>query len=399
MTASPIIANLATLVVGTFVFILVCAFVLFAVLRVVTGISIQRPGYLSFKRISFAPKPGFKLEVRKLGLVLHRPTFAQPSWVTIIVQGSHITLDLRSKVTEEDRDVKGEKSIAGQGNGAPAQVEEIDDGSAEGASDNRMDKLLKLKEKLTKVLKWIQWISLVDVAITNTTVTIADVGSIQIGSLTLMVDTKRGAANRNPMTDHYTDLSEGAQPMEWMLGTKSVLLLTAKGQPVELLDHSLINVYGVVEEGLDGVDIKDLAIAFKLGRVTLPVDDLLGFTERLKVVKADIMKNAPPANGTKKHLDAVMEEPGSRTQRVEDAVMGHRELLHSIMESVKEIQFSIGHLVISKDIPNIQPAGRPLQVSLGLKELWMDVHQLDRRSPAHQMYAFPNTIITFADVL
>jgi hypothetical protein len=390
MPASPIIANLATLVVGTFVFVLVCAFVLFAVLRVVTGISIQRPGYLSFKRISFAPKPGFKLEVRKLGLVLHRPTFGQPSWVTIIVQDSHITVDLRSKVAEEDGDVKGEKSVAGQGNGTPAQAEEID-GGADDASDDRKDKLLKLMEKLTKVLKWLQWISLVDVAITNTAVTIADVGSIQIGSLTLMVDTKRGAANRNPMSNHCTDLSEGVQPMEWMLGTKSVLLLTAKGEPVELLDHSSINVYGVVEEGLDGVDIRDLAIAFKLGRVTLPVDGILGFTERLKVVKADIMKNAPTPNVTKKRPGVVMEEnvsPGSRTQRVTDAVMGNRELLHSIMEGVKEIQFSIGHLVISKDIPNIQPAGRPLQVSLGLKELWMDVHQLDRRSPAHQMYDF-----------
>jgi hypothetical protein len=396
MSASPILANFATFAVGAFVFSLVCAFVFFAVLRVVTGISIQRPGYFSFKRISFEPRHGVKLEVRKLGLLLHRPTFAQPTWISIVVQDTHVTVDLRRKggefAEEDDGDAKGEKGAAGkskQGSQASAQTEKIA-GSANDASGDRKNKWVpRLKEKLTKAHKWLKWIRLVDVVITNTTIALVDVGSMQIGSLTLMVDTKRGAANRNPMFDHCTDLSEGALPIEWILGTKSVLFLTAKKEPVELLDHSLINVYGVVEKGLDG--IRDLAVAFKLGRVTLPVDDLLGFAERLKIVRVDVKKNdLPTVNGIGASLGAVREEatlPGSRTQRVTEAVMGNRELLHNFLEGVKEIQFAIGHLVVSKDIPNIQPAGRPLQVSLGLKELWMDVHQLDRKSPAHRMYA------------
>ncbi|KAA8899769.1 golgi-body localization protein domain-containing protein [Sphaerosporella brunnea] len=397
MSASPIIANFATFVVGTFVFFLICAFVSFAVLRVVTGISIQRPGYLSFKRISFEPKAGLKLEVRKLGLLLHRPTFAQPTWVTIVVQDSHVTVDLRLKgggaAEEGGGDAKGDKNAAGKGGqGAPALAEEADENMA-GERKNKL--MLRLKEKLQKAHKWLQWISLVDVAITNTTVTIADVGSIQVGSLTLMVDTKRGAANRNPMFDHCTDLNEGARPIEWILGTKSVLLLTTREEPVELLDHASVNVYGVVAKGLDG--LRDLAVAFKLGRVTLPVDDLLTFSSKLKVVKADLKKKKEviTTNDSKAPLGALTEEvflPGSRTQRVTEAVMDNRELLHSLLEGVKGIQFAIGHLVVSKEIPNIQPAGRPLQVSLGLKELWMDVHQLDRKSAAHRMYFSPSDI-------
>jgi len=382
MPAPPIVTTLATLLVGSFAVSVVCAFVVFAVLRVATGISIQRPGYLAVKRISFEPTDGVKLELRKLGLLLHWPTFAQPTWLSIVVQGPRVTLDLRQRdgVADERADgnstaLRGRRGTARRnGDGAPGSEETV----------------RRLKDALKKAHKWIGWIRLVDIVVSDAVVAIAEAGSIQVGSLALMVDTRSGAANRNPMFDR-TGLKDGQQPIEWILAAKSVLFVAGKKNPVELLDHATVNLYGVVETGVDG--LKDLAVAFKFGRVTIPCDELLAYAERLKTLRSAGRKRSKPAAAAA--MDTLPEEPeeteepevpGSRTQRVTEAVMENREILDSLLKGVKEIQFAIGYLVVSKEIPNIQPFGRPLVVSLGLKELGMDVHQLDQKSPAHRMY-------------
>jgi len=395
--------NIPTFLLSATVLLYLSTFVVFAVLRVITGISIQRVGYLSLKRISLDPRDDVKLEIRKLGLLLHRPTFAQPTWVSLVVQDSHVTLDLRKKdVVTDNSDVNktGGRGEGGIRRGSWMKPTSTDssggsDGNGDGDSGRKGNKVVegvrRLKENLKKVHKWIKWICLVDIVVTNTTVTITDVGSIQIGSLTMMVDTRRGTANRNPMFDHCTDVREGQWPIEWIFAIKSVLILTDKKEPTELLDHGMCNVYGVVEEGMAG--IRDLAIAFKFGRVTLPCDELLNYAERLKGIRKKANKRAPKRGGMGISLGSVMEEmaiPGSRAQRMTEVIMESKELLHSILRGVKEIQYAIGYLVISKELSDIQPAGRPLQISLGMKEFGMDVHQLDQKSPAHRMYSHPN---------
>ena len=418
-------------------------FVVFAVLRVVTGISIQRLGYLSLKHIVLELGDHAKLEIRTLGLLLHRPTFSQPTWISLVVQDSHLTIDLREKSAEHegaDDDEAGENTADGGGcgcggggeggggggggrggreergggrgrEGGERGGEGGGGGEGEGGGEGRggrecktgrkantvVEYVRRLKESLKKLHKWIKWIRLVDIVVTNTTVTIADVGSIQIGSLTMTVDTRRGAANRNPMFDHCTDLGDGQWPIEWIFLTKSVVFLNDKKEPAELLDHGMCNVYGVVEQGMAG-GIRDLAIAVKFGHVTLPWDELLNYAERLKYVrKSGATEEAPvpfaaaaAAGGMSPSLGSVMEAmaiPSSRAQRMTQVVMESKELLYSILRGVKEVQYAIGHLVIAKDIPSIQSAGRPLQIVLGMKELGMDIHQLDQKSPAHRMYS------------
>ena len=84
---------------------------------------------------------------------------------------------------------------------------------------------------------------------------------------------------------------------------------------------------------------------------------------------------------------------GSRTERMAEAVMEWRVLLKSLLEGIKEIQLAIGHLVVSKRVHSVQPAGKPLIVTVTMKELGVDLHRLDQKSPAHQMYDInPNLI-------
>src|SRR6266496_4053672 len=84
-----------TFILAIFVLLYLSSFVLFAIIRIVTGLSIQRIGYFSLRRLAYVPRDGFKIEIRGLGLNVHRPTFAQPTWLSIVVSELAITIDIR----------------------------------------------------------------------------------------------------------------------------------------------------------------------------------------------------------------------------------------------------------------------------------------------------------------
>src|ERR1700685_4188547 len=81
---------------GLVVLLYLSSFILFAILRIVTGISIQRIGYFSLRRLAYTPRDGIKVEIRGLGLNLHRPTFAQPTWLSVVLTELGITVDLKA---------------------------------------------------------------------------------------------------------------------------------------------------------------------------------------------------------------------------------------------------------------------------------------------------------------
>src|SRR5258708_38972946 len=83
-------------VAGLILLAYLSSFVLFAFIRVVTGISIQRLGFSGLRRIAYTPKDGLKIEIRGLGLTLHRPTFAQPTWLSVVLTELKVTVDLKT---------------------------------------------------------------------------------------------------------------------------------------------------------------------------------------------------------------------------------------------------------------------------------------------------------------
>jgi hypothetical protein len=405
---SPVMAttlNLPTFLLSAVVLLYLSTFVVFAVIRILTGVSIQRVGYLSLKRISFELEDGIRLEVRKLGLTLHRPTFAQPTWVSLVVQDSQITLDLRPKNSTDVREGDTDDKLPITPNGKSPRVSEklrkkqSEDSiraDAEEKTTNLVDGLRRAKDSVKKMHKWIKWIQMVDVVFGNTTVVITGVGSIQIGSVSMMVDTRRKTAERKRMFDHCTDLRDGQQPVEWLLSTKSILFYTADSKdPIEVMDHSVFTIYGVLEAGIEG--IRDLAFALKVGRLSVPLDDFLSCSKNLRGAREVRKRKLPKPRASRVSLSAMMEEmalPGSRTERMAEAVLESKELLESFLKGIKEIQFAIGHLIVSKSMPRAQSSEKPLVFTLAMKELGMDVHRLDQKSPAHRMFVVPEDFIT-----
>lgn len=388
--------NLPTFLLSFVVLLYLSTFVVFAVIRILTGISIQRVGYLSLKRISFELEDGIRLEVRKLGLTLHRPTFAQPTWVSLVVQDSQITLNSRPKSADVEGSDKDKKPAKGHGllheklrNKESAENIPVD---AEEKTTNMLHDLRRAKDNLKKMHKWIKWIRMFDIVFANTNVVVPGVGSLQIGSVSMMVDTRRKTTDRKRMFDHCTDLKNGQRPVEWLLSTKSILFFpTDSKDPIEIMDHSVFTIYGVLEAGIDG--IRDLAFALKVGRMSIPLDELLLCSENLRGAREVRKRKYPKPRASRVSLSAMMEEIAtSRTDRMAEAVLESKELLESFLRGIKEVQFAVGHLIVSKSMPRPQTGDKPLQFTLAMKELGMDVHRLDQKSPAHRMCVTRNSV-------
>lgn len=374
-----------TFVLGIVVVIYLATFVLFAILRILTGVSIQRIGYLSFKRIGYEPTAGVKIEVRKLGLLLHRPTFAQPTWISIVVSDSQLSVDL--KKMEEDSETHDADSRATRPRGRKDTLRRENPPTPGASQKSRSwERVRELRDKLQKLHKLVKWLQMVDVVFTNTKLSILDVGRIEIGSMTTMLDTRKKTADRSRMFDHCMDLKENQKPVEWMFTAKSVLFFHEKKQdPVEIIDHCMFNVYGVLEGEMDGIG--GAAISLKFGKINLPCDQILGCWTKLRAIKK------PGGKGRSKpkaavNLDTLAEELGSLPER-SVGIIESKEFVQSLLRGVKELQFAIGYLIISGAVTQIQPSGKPLQVVVGMKELGMDVHRLDQKSPAHRMYISP----------
>ncbi|KAI1393866.1 mitochondrial protein from FMP27-domain-containing protein [Hypoxylon trugodes] len=389
-----------TFIIGLFIVIYLCSFVVFAVLRIVSGVSIQRIGYFSLRRLAYTPKDGIKIEIRGLGLNLHRPTFSQPTWLSIVVNEFVVTLDLK--------ELEGQKQL-----GADSSESEGEDGNKQGLQPDKArprpknphskrstyeaarsatwEQLTKIKERIKKLHRNVRWLRLVDVVATDSAVNIVDVGKIQLGSFTIALDT------RNRMVDRArfffqtrSNLHRQQHSAEWIITLRSVLF-TAKGcEAIEVLDSATLNIHGFLYENLDG--LRDAAIALKLGRVHIPYDDVRSCVERYQKSKRQSPTTYTQVESIEVSVDKViqeMESPGSTDQELMQTVSDSKEFVSSILRGIKEVQFAVSFVSFSKKVNAVKSAGSSLVLNASMKEVGIDLHRLDPKSAAHRMY-FPS---------
>src|ERR1700761_9807020 len=89
-------SSLVSFILGVLVLLYLSTFVVFAVIRVLWGVSIQRLWWSGLRHISYTPRDGLRIDIRGLRLSLHRPTFAQPTWVSVVITELKVTVDLRT---------------------------------------------------------------------------------------------------------------------------------------------------------------------------------------------------------------------------------------------------------------------------------------------------------------
>jgi hypothetical protein len=390
-----------TFIFGVFVLLYMSTFVLFAIIRILTGISIQRIGYFSLRRLAYTPRDGFKIEIRGLGLNLHRPTFAQPTWLSIVVSELVVTVDIGeldgTKTVEDgdddsDDDEPANHSSTKVSNSNTTRTPNPPLIRRAATFSNRSEtwkKLMRLKDRIKRLHRNVNWLRMVDVVATNSTLNVVDVGNVQFGSFTIAVDTRWKMVDRARFFfQTLTDKTKHTVQAEWIMTLRSVLFTPEGKESVEVLDNATLNIHGFLYQAMDG--LRDAAIALKLGRVHLPYDDLLLCADRYKKCKDMTLDMDKPVDVFVERVVQELEEPGSTDDDLMQAVSDSKEFVSSILRGVKEVQFAVSFAGMTKKVESVRPSGQaPILLNFSMKEVGIDLHRLDPKSPAHRMY-FPS---------
>ncbi|RYO88136.1 hypothetical protein DL766_000695 [Monosporascus sp. MC13-8B] len=399
-------------VFGILVLVYLSSFVLFAVVRILTGVSIQRLGYFSLRRLAYTPRDGLNVKIRGLGLSLHRPTFSQPTWMSIKVNELAITVDIKELERQKQDATEVDKSADGSGRATLADgLKPLPErplprrGNSGPARSVVWKQLTRIKERLKRLHRDLYWLRLVDVVADDTTVHIVDIGNVQLGSFTIAVDTRRRMVDRARFF-FQSGAEQKRQKLsaEWIVTLRSVLF-TANGQePIEVLDSATLNVHGFLYDQLDG--LRDAAIALKLGRVHVPYDDIESCIARYKTAKGRRTKLYRQVESLKVSIDEVIHEadqPGSADedlmQAVSDSISDSKEFVSSTVRGIKEVQFAVSFVSFTKELHRTKSTGSPLLLNASMKEVGIDLHRLDPKSPAHRMYFPSNDIAHEAQVV
>ncbi|KAL6711446.1 Protein SABRE [Coniothyrium glycines] len=387
---------------GLLLLLYLLSFVLFAFIRVVTGVSIQRLGYSGLRRIAFTPQDGLRIEIRGLGFSLHRPTFAQPTLISIVLKEFKVIVDLKT-LGEKPKKKKtgwthwstGSSQAATSGASTPGDLVEEDTNNDEEEQRSRTWKrLTEIKEKIKRLHGNINWLRQVDLVAHASSLVILDVGALQVGNLTLAVDTRSKAVDRSRLFNHHKLKPDRKQrPAEWLFSARSILFTPDGRESTELLDHCTLNIHGFLKKELEG--LRDASITLKLGRLNIPYDDVKVCMDRAQNIRAMTSWRPAHRNRSDVSLSDLMEEldsPGTREENIVQTVSDSREFASSILRGIHEFQFAIGFFGLTKQIQSGQDSESPVYLNISMKEVGVDLLRLDPRSPAHLMYFSPNDI-------
>lgn len=379
-----------TAILVGFLLLYASSFVIFAVVRVATGISIQRIGYFSLRRIAYAPREGVQIELRGLGLSLHPPSFAQPTWISVKLTELKVTLDPRA-LGKHTVGCTNEQGLQESQN-APCNSGGRDGrgGSQRASSDSRggtWTRLSRIKEKLQRLHRLINWLALVDVVAANTTIHLLEAGQIQVGSLSLAVDTRLKMVERGKVFRRHKHKSREQQPAEWIMSVHNIMLAVDGREPVEILDNMTVNVHGLLYKDLEG--LRDASIVVKIGRMHIPYDDLTTMFQRIK-------QSMPPptiatANATDRKISISeyveeLDKPGSQDGVIAQTVVDFKEFLSSLLRGIQDIQVTLSFFRLSRALQSLSPDQHAMYLNVVSHELGIDLHRMDQKSPAHRMY-------------
>ena len=380
---------------GVVIILYLASFVLFAILRIATGISIQRIGYFSLRRIAYTPREGIRIDIRGLGLHLHRPTFVQPTWISLRLEELKVTVDVKALAcSQKKRSSPGttEKTVPSS-RSAPKPILR---GKDAGDSRSRAWKRLTgVKDKLKQLHEKIHWLRLVDIFAQNSSFIIANVGQFEFGTFIMLVDTRRKTVDRGRLFQHKKVPAGNQRPAEWMVTLRGVLFTPEGKESLEIIDILTLNIHGLLYKDLAG--LRDTSIALKLGRIHIPYDDLMSCHNRVKELSREADQEVPKAEyeADEVTFTDVIEEldrPGSREANIVQTVSDSKEFVSSILRGIQEIQMAVSFVGMTKQIPPTQPAGSPLYLNVSMNEFGIDMHRLDGKSPAHRMYFSPKDV-------
>ena len=389
-----------TFILGSILLLYLISFVVFAIIRIATGVSIQRIGYFSLRRIAYTPRDGIRIYIRSLGLHLHRPTFAQPTWISLRLKEFKVTIDVKALGATRGRGSPGtaqKETQNGIANGEPQKPSALSKPpkpilrppNADNNRSRAWKRLTVLKEKIKRLHEKIGWLRMIDVVALNSSCVISDIGSFEIGTLSVAVDTRRKTVDRGRLFQHKKFPAGDQRPAEWMFNVKSVLFTPDEKESLEIIDNCSLNIHGLLYRDLAG--LRDASVSLKLGRIHIPYDDFKTCQEHIEQYRETYgaPRNEHVTQETEISISDVIEEldrPGSREAKIVQTVSDSKEFISSILRGIQEIQMAVSFVGMSKKVLSVQPTDSPMYLNVTMNEFGIDMHRLDPKSPAHRMY-------------
>lgn len=248
-------------------------------------------------------------------------------------------------------------------------------------------RMTELKEKIKRLQRKIHWLRLVDVVALNSMLIITDIASVQIGTFTMAVDTRRKTVDRSRLFQHKKTPRGEQRPAEWMFVLRSVLFTPEGKDSLEILDACGLNIHGLLYKDREG--LRDASVSLKLGRVHIPYDDLATCFNRIRHCRRAYAGFGSSSWEGDISVTDVMDEldvPNSRERTIVQAVSDWKEFVSSILRGIQEVQLAISFIGMSKRTHSVRPVGSPLYLNIAMNEVGIDLHRLDPKSPAHRMY-------------
>ncbi|KAF2222694.1 mitochondrial protein from FMP27-domain-containing protein, partial [Elsinoe ampelina] len=382
-------------VLGLGVLFYLSTFVLFALLRIITGVSIQRVSYSGLRRIAFSPRDGISIRIRGIGISLHRPTFAQPTWISLTLTEPRIIVDLAALRAAQENTAGTHVKSNGSANGKPKGTANIKERDGKKDRAHLFERLTEWKERIKRLHRQIDWLRHIDLVMLRSSVIIKDVGSLRMERFTLSVDTRPKTVDRSRLFQHSKTRNDTARPAEWMSIVRSILLTVDGKESTEVLDYCTVSVHGFLHKKLDG--LRDASIAVKMGRATIPYDDFESLADRLEALRGptpdqDEEFEVPTTPRLEMDNFTFDETDTEADARAVDAIKDSKEFASSILRGIQEIQLAVGFFGLSKRIKSLHTSGQHVYFNLAMKEVGLDLMRLDPKSPAHRMYFSPKDV-------
>ncbi|EGD89049.2 hypothetical protein H113_04002 [Trichophyton rubrum MR1459] len=402
-----------TTVFVALVLIYISSFVLFAIIRIATGVSIQRIGYFSLRHIAYSPREGVYIKFGGIGISVHRPSLVQPTYVSLRIKRATVALDLKALASSRRRAATAAataghtpEGLAKDGTRAAQESDVVGNGNGNASSDGKTRKksaswertwktLKGVKERLKRLLRQIKWLALIDISATETTLRIRDAGELHIGALTMSLDARRKVMQGGKQFRQYEDASEEKRFPEWIFNARNILLAVDGCEHKEIFDNIGINVHGLLQNGMEG--LREVSISVKVGRFHIPYDDVRSILLRMKLLS--LPDDMTPDAGTscedtddETALGNIMEESDTEQQDIhQEEVMSHhltesKAFLTSLIRGIQDFQLALSFFRVSSTVENPEPMEKPLYLNFYTHEVGVDFHRMDPAHPSHRMY-------------
>lgn len=373
-----ILSQLANLLV-----LYLLTFLIFAIIRVVTGISIKRMGYFALCHVSYSPKPHVYIYARRIGLSFHRPTLTRPGWVSVYLSNLEITIDAEYFTESGSHHKKAKKSKP-----KPKPVPKI---PTEGETEYLVKEWIPENSFLFHVIQFVlNHGKYIDFSASNSVMTIAQVGTVLLGNLIIKVDLRlnSGVTDSNKFTGTLDNhkFKQGEAPIFARFLIQDMLFTAgdpdevkqAKDGHSEVIDFVVMDTKGIIDKA--NLHLKDLSISWRLGAVKIQGEHWIEAVSQFKKLKAaKSPPNSPPASPEAPAVDL---PPHTRTLA--------EKLSIAAVRVIKEIEFKITSMSITNaplDFINHShvPLKQKAMFTSSTQDFSLDLRRLNSKNPTFRL--------------